>query len=197
MWCTPGCTWEIRPFPRRWDHTFSTRSYVTSHTHKSNIPGDGVVITEEVPIKAVGFTVGSNHVTFPLIRKYNESILKMHTLHQVSVLEQSCSHLKSSDVHVVNTMLLAGFIRTSTSWPLKILERFHTTRNVCKFKEWSDVCYDNFCKFNECPHTGSSGSVSGSGSGSGLTRNNTWSDIFSFYQSCRYLASYVNKQRSK
>jgi hypothetical protein len=102
--------------------------------HKSNIPGGGGVITEEVPSKAVGFTVGSNHVTFPLIRKYNESILKMHTLHQVSVLKQSCSHLKSPGVRVANTMLLAGFIRTSTNLPLKILERFHTPRNVCKFK---------------------------------------------------------------
>ncbi len=31
----------------------------------------------------------------------------------------------------------------------------------------------------------------------GVSSNNTWSDIFSFYQSCRYLASFVNKQRSK
>ncbi len=51
--------------------------------HKSSIPGGGGVITELVPSKAVGLTVGSNHVTFPL-KKIPESLDKLQYEHNMS-----------------------------------------------------------------------------------------------------------------
>jgi hypothetical protein len=52
-------------------HTAYTRS-------KSRIPdGIGVMLPSE------GLGAPSNHCTFPLTRKYKESLPKMHTMHQL------------------------------------------------------------------------------------------------------------------